>query len=371
MNPLKQLATLGQDVWLDDIHRDLIVGGELDRLIANDGLRGMTSNPAIFQKAFASGPEYQADILDLQRRGKAPPEIFEALAVKDVQLAADRFRSRYERSGTTHGYVSLEVNPHLANDAQESLEEARRLWRSVDRPNVFIKIPATSAGLPVIEQLIEEGINVNVTLIFSVARYRAVAAAYREGLEVRARRGEPLPRVRSVASFFLSRIDVLVDRQLDAWVREGGERGAQAARLRGQAAIACAKVAYRAYQELLASEPWPALAARHAQPQWLLWASTSTKDPAYSDVKYVEPLIGPETVNTMPRETLDAYRDHGQPQARLETGLDHARQVIAELQALGVNLDTVADQLEHEGLAKFCQPYDAALATLVVQRAAA
>jgi transaldolase len=363
-NPLNQLAALGQYIWLDDIRRDLMESGELRRLIAEDGLRGMTSNPAIFEKAIAASPDYDADIRRMARDGHGAQAIYEALSQRDVQLAADAFRPLYDRTGGQDGYVSLEVNPHLAHDTAGTMDEARRLWAAVERPNVFIKVPATSAGLPAIRQLISEGININVTLLFGLPRYRQVADAYLAGLEKRSARGRDVGRVASVASFFVSRMDALVDPRLEACLAEGGEKADLARRAHGQVAIASAKMAYQIYQEIFAGDRFRPLAARGARVQRLLWASTSTKNPAYSDVKYVEALIGPDTVNTLPRETLDAYRDHGRPEVRIARDRAEARQVLAQLPQLGIEIDQVTQQLEDEGVAKFNQPFDKLLATL-------
>lgn len=357
-NPLLRLHQLGQSVWLDYIQRDLIENGGLERLIREDGLAGVTSNPAIFEKAIANGHEYQAPIRELARRGLTAAALYEALALEDVAGAADLFRPLYEKTQGGDGFVSLEVSPHLACDTGATIAEAQRLWAALGRPNVMIKVPATREGLPAIRTLIAAGVNVNVTLLFSVARYREVAEAWLTGLEERARSGAPLGRVASVASFFLSRIDTLVDKRLDKL----GSGEAQA--LRGQAAVASARLAYQAYQGIMAEARWQALARQGARAQRLLWASTGTKDPAYSDSMYVEPLIGRETVNTLTPETLAAYRDHGDPAARLGDGIEAARSLPLALRTLGIDLDEVARQLEEEGIRKFVEPYDKLLATL-------
>ena len=364
MNPLKRLGELGQAFWLDDIHRELMTSGGLRRLIDEDGLRGMTSNPAIFKKAITESSDYDEDIRALTEKRKPVEEIYEALAIKDVQMSADIFRPVFDSMSGDHGFVSLEVNPHLARDTEGSVQEARRLWNSLNRPNVFIKIPGTKEGLPAIEQLTSEGININVTLLFGLPRYRQVADAYINGLEKRAQRGAPLDGVRSVASFFLSRIDVLLDPKLEQIAKKGGEQNALAKDLSGEVAIASAKMAYQIYQEIIDSDRWKKLAEDNAHPQWLLWASTSAKNPAYSDVKYVEPLIGANTINTMPMETLEAYRDHGQPQPRLEEKLDHTRRVMEHLAKVGIDIDQVTRQLEEDGIEKFCKPFDALLDAL-------
>lgn len=357
-NSLKKLEALGQSVWLDYIRRDLITSGDLRRLIAEDGLRGMTSNPAIFAKAIVDSDDYADDIRAMTGKERNAQEIYEALSQHDVQSAADEFRPLYDRTGGQDGYVSLEVNPHLAHDTDGTLQEARRLWRALDRPNVFIKVPSTTAGLPVIQQLITEGINVNVTLLFGLPRYREVAQAYIAGIEARVRRGQAVQHVASVASFFVSRIDTLVDSLLEPILAQGGKEADLAKQVRGQVALASAKVAYQIYKELFGSERFKALAAQGAHVQRLLWASTGTKNPDYSDVKYIEALIGPDTVNTIPVATLDAYRDHGDPQVRLESDVAAAERVLQQLAKLGISLDKVTQKLEDEGVAKFNQPFD-------------
>ncbi len=364
MNPLRQLTNYGQSVWLDFIQRSFVTGGGLARLVHEDGLRGVTSNPAIFEKAIAGTGDYDEAIRMLARKLHTPDDIYQSLAVEDVQDAADVFRPVYDEMDGADGFVSLEVSPRLAHDTAGSIASARELWRLVNRPNAFIKIPGTRAGVPAIQQLIDEGINVNVTLLFGLPRYQEIAEAYIRGLESRAARGEPIDRVASVASFFLSRIDVLVDPQLERLAKDGGTRAEPAAGLTGEVAIASAKVAYQMYKDLFERARFAALAAGGARPQRLLWASTGTKNPAYSDVKYVEPLIGPNTINTMPPETVDAYRDHGRPAARLEEDVDHARRVLAGLAEVGIDIDQVTQQLEDEGVAKFDKPFDALMAAL-------
>ncbi len=362
-NPLLKLTSLGQSIWLDFISRQLIVSGELKRLIEEDGLRGMTSNPAIFDKAIAGSHDYDDDIRALAQEGKGIEEIYEALTVAEVQRAADVFRPLYDRLQGSDGFVSLEVNPHLAHDTHGTISEARRLWGKLNRPNVFIKVPATLEGLPAIRQLISEGINVNVTLLFGLPRYRQVAEAYIAGLEERAARGLSL-QVASVASFFLSRIDVLLDPRLEKMAQAGGEKAEAAAALTGEVAIASAKVAYIIYQEIFLAGRFKTLAAQGARTQRLLWASTSTKNPAYPDTKYVEPLIGPDTINTLPVETLNAYRDHGQPAVRLADGLEKAAAILQRLPEVEVDLNQATQELEDQGVEKFNQPYDSLLGTL-------
>jgi transaldolase len=357
-NPLKRLGTLGQSIWLDYIRRDLMASGELRRLIDEDGLRGMTSNPSIFEKAIADSHDYDGDIRAMALGGNGADAIYETLSQRDVESAADQFRPLYDRTDGQDGYVSLEVNPHLAHDTKGTIEEARRLWAALNRPNVLIKVPATANGLPAIQQLIGEGISVNVTLLFGLPRYRQVAEAYIAGIEARAAQGEPVKHLASVASFFVSRIDALVDPLLEKLIAQGSKEVDLAKRARGQVAIASAKMAYQIYKEIFGSDRFRKLAARGARAQRLLWASTSTKNPDYSDVKYVEALIGPDTVDTAPLETLGAYRDHGEPEARLEQGVEEARRVLERLPELGIDIDKVTRQLEDEGVEKFNKPFD-------------
>lgn len=371
MNPLQQIHELGQAIWLDDIHRSLMTSGDLKQLIDEDGLCGMTSNPTIFDKAIAGSHDYDDDIRELALRDKGVSNIFESLSVADVQMAADMFRPLYDRTRGRHGFVSLEVSPRLAHDTDGTLAEARRLWIALDRPNVFIKVPATLAGLLAIQQLTSEGINVNITLLFGLPRYREVAEAYIAGIEERLARGQDVRHVRSVASFFLSRIDVLVDPMLERIRKEDGENAELAESLLGQTAIASAKQAYHIYKEITGSDRWKKLADSGAWPQWLLWASTSTKNPQYSDVMYIEPLIGPETVNTLPIQTLDAYRDHGDPKPRLEVGANQARQTLESLSKLDIDIDRITQQLEDEGIEKFSTSLEKLLATLASEVAAA
>ncbi|HEX3758176.1 MAG TPA: transaldolase [Kofleriaceae bacterium] len=366
-NPLHALTELGQSVWIDHLARDAIVSGQLRRRIAEDDLRGVTSNPTIFDKAISGHPSYEAPIRTLAQRGKSPAEIFEAIAVEDVQLAADELRAVFDRLDGRDGFVSLEVSPRLAYETAGTIDEARRLWRAVDRPNVMIKVPATEPGLTAIEALIAEGISINITLLFGLDRYERVASAYLAGLETRARQRLPV-RVPSVASFFLSRIDTAIDPELDRRARDGRIAADLASRLRGQSAIASARLAYQRYQRIVADARFTALEARGARPQRLLWASTSTKDPAYSDTYYVDALIGHATIDTMTPETFDAYRAHGQPVARLEQQVDQARAVLDGLATAGIDLDAVTRRLEQEGVDKFAASYDRLLATIARRR---
>lgn len=361
---LKSLHDAGQSLWLDYIDRPMLHNGELERRIRDDVLTGMTSNPAIFEKAIAQGAAYDAQIRSLQSRGLDALGVYEQLSLLDVQQAADEFRRVFDATRGQDGFVSLEVNPHHANDTAATVAEGRRLWAALGRPNVFIKVPGTRAGLAAIRQLISEGISINVTLLFGLPRYREVIDAYLDGLEARLAQGGSIEGVASVASFFISRIDALVDPQLDRLAEAGGARAGQARALRGQVAIASARMAYQMYRHVFAHDRFVRLKARGAQVQRLLWASTSTKDKAYSDVKYVEALIGPETIDTMPMETVLAYRDHGDPAARLTDELDRARETLEALPGLGIDIDRVTQQLEDEGVEKFNQPFDKLIQSL-------
>jgi len=352
MNPLLELKRLGQSVWLDDIRRGWLNDGTLARLIREDGLAGVTSNPAIFEKAIAEGADYNEVIDALARSGSSAQQIYETLVLEDIKAAADLFRGTYDATSGSDGFVSLEVSPLLADDTVGTLHEARRLWQALDRPNVMIKVPGTKAGLPAIRTLLSEGINVNITLLFGLERYREVVEAFLSGLEQAAAAGLPVAPIASVASFFLSRIDGVVDPKLDTLGTP------QAKALRGQAAIASAQLAYAIYQEWTTSPRWQTLAALGAQPQRLLWASTSTKDPAYPDTKYVETLIGPQTVNTLPPKTIEAYRDHGNPAVRILENIDQARQVPPSLKKIGIDLQAVSVELERDGVRKFVEPFE-------------
>ena len=363
-NPLKKLESLGQSIWLDYIRRDLFSSGKLRRLIDDDGLSGMTSNPSIFEKAIAESNIYDQDIRDIALKKKDVKEIYETLSQRDVQDAADEFRSVYEKTDGKDGYVSLEVNPHLAHDTKGTIEEARRLWVALNRPNVLIKVPATYEGLHAIQQLISEGINVNVTLLFGLPRYRQVAEAYISGLEARATQGKPVKHIASVASFFVSRIDALVDPLLEKLIAQAGQKTDFAKIVHGQVAISSAKMAYQIYNEIFSSDRFKKLADKSARVQRLLWASTSTKNPDYSDVKYIESLIGRDTINTVPPETIDAYRDHGNPKSSLEKDVKEAGWIMERLPELGISIDKVTQQLEDEGVKKFDEPFDTLMETL-------
>jgi transaldolase/glucose-6-phosphate isomerase len=369
MEILLDLLQHGQSYWLDNLTRGMIRGGELERRVREQGLRGVTSNPAIFHKAITSGSDYDPQIAELVASGASVEGIYEALVVTDIREACDVLRPVYDDSAAVDGYVSLEVSPHLVHDTEGSLAEARHLWAQVDRPNLMIKIPGTSEGIPAIEQLLYEGINVNVTLLFAVAAYEEVARAYVRALQRRAAEGMPVDSVASVASFFLSRIDVLVDRLLSHRVRRPA--GAPAAQdLYGRAAVASAKLAYQSYVELAATDDWQYLVAAGARPQRLLWASTSTKNPLYDPVRYVEPLIGADTVNTMPEVTIEAFASAGRIlPGSVEEGVEDAEEVFRDLAAVGIDLAAVNEQLLSEGAQKFVDPFDELLAGLVGRRA--
>jgi transaldolase len=357
-NRLQAIRALGQSIWLDDIRRGWLQDGTFARLISEDGLAGVTSNPAIFAKAISEGAEYEDTIRRLAEDGLKAGLIYERLVLADVQTAADLFRPLFDRTRGGDGFVSLEVSPHLADDTEGTMTEARRLWREFNRPNAMIKVPGTKAGVPAIRRLISEGININVTLLFGLARYGEVVEAWMSGLEERVKRGEPVDQLSSVASFFLSRIDTLVDGKLDAMGT------AEVKPLRSRAAIASARLAYSMYESWVRSDRWQKLAARGARAQRLLWASTSTKDPKLPDTYYVEALIAPQTVNTLPRATIDAYRDHGEPAVRIRDDLAGAQRTVEGLMAVGIDLGKVADQLEREGVKKFNEPFDALHVTL-------
>src|SRR5699024_3414508 len=367
-NPLQKLTEYNQSIWLDFTRRDLLISGQLEKLIEQDKVKGMTSNPSIFQKAFDKGDLYEADIRAKALQGLGAQEMYKQLVVEDIQFATDLFRPVFDETNGRDGYVSLEVSPHLAHDTDGSVKEARELWKRVDRPNLFIKIPGTKEGIPAIEQLISEGININITLLFGLERYREVTEAYLSGLEQRVEAGKPIDHIASVASFFLSRIDVLVDPILEDYMDEGGDKASLAEQMHGQVAIASAKKAYQIYREVFESDRFKKLSDAGATTQRVLWASTSTKNPDYSDVKYVEALIGPDTVNTIPMKTLEAYRDHGNPTRRLEDDLDKTEQVLNDLPKLDIDLKEVTQQLEDEGVERFNKPFDKLMDVLENQR---
>lgn len=359
-NPLVELERAGQSVWLDFIERKILKDGAFRRLIEQDGLRGVTSNPAIFEKAIGQSDDYDAALKAfLERGGSGVAAAFEHLAVADIQDAADQLADVYARANGRDGFVSLEVSPHLAHDAEGTVLEGRRLWAAVNRPNLMIKVPGTKAGMSAIRTLVSEGINVNVTLLFSQTAYLAAAEAHIAGLEMLKAKGGDISRIAGVASVFVSRIDAEIDKAIDARLTAGaGADEAALKALRGQVAIANAKIAYRRFQGLVDSPRWKALAEAGAAPQRLLWASTGTKDPNYSDVLYVEGLIGPDTVNTMPPKTMDAFRDHGVVRQTLTENLDQAVHVLAEVELLGLDLGGVTTRLVSEGVQLFCNAAD-------------
>jgi transaldolase len=346
---LHRLAELGQSVWIDYLSRDLLRTGELERMMKEDAVVGVTSNPTIFQKAISAGNSYDDQLRTVLEDEEDPKEIFIRLASKDIEDALDLLRSVWDEGGGRDGYVSFEVDPSLAYDTEGTIEEAQRLHDLIDRPNLFVKIPATEAGLPAIEEMIARGRPINVTLIFSLERYSEVAEAYIRGLERLVESGGDPSRVASVASFFVSRVDTETDRRLD---EIGGPD-----ELKGKLAIANAKLAYQRYQEIFAGERWEALATRGATPQRCLWASTSTKNPDYRDVMYVEQLIGPDTVNTMPEETIQAFQEHGEVALTLEQGIDEAKRVFEQVAEAGVDYDDVTATLEREGVEKFSDSF--------------
>jgi len=366
-NTLMQLAAHGQSCWLDDLTRRMIRNGELAEL-AEKGVRGVTANPATFAKAIIGGREYDSDIDRAAASGLDPTAIYENLATADVRDACELLRPVYDETEGLDGFVSLEVSPYLAHDTQASIGEARRLWEAVDRPNLFIKIPGTLEGVPAIEQLLFEGININITLLFSVDRYQAVARAYLKALERREAAGKPIDRIASVASFFLSRIDVLVDALLQPRTAAATADRPDPESLLGKVALANAKLAYHSFKSLFAGAQWDGLEARGARVQRLLWASTGTKNPNYPELMYVAPLIGPMTVNTMPLSTIQAFLDHGMVRDTIEVGVDDAHRVLADLERLGIGFPVVAKQLEDEGIEKFIEPFDQLLHHIATTR---
>ena len=347
-NPLRELNRLGQSVWFDYIRRWELTSGHLQRLIEEDGVSGVTSNPSIFEKAIAGSQDYDGAIRKLAAEGKEAPAVFECLAVEDIRGAADLFRSIYEATEGRDGFVSIEVAPTLARDTEGTIAEARRLWREVNRPNILVKIPGTAEGLPAIEQLLGEGININITLLFAIERYAQVANAYLAALEKLAGEGKPVDRIASVASFFVSRIDTMADQQIEAKLKEAKSAAEKEklTNLLGKTANANAKLAYVKFKEIFASPRFRALAGKGARVQRMLWASTGTKNPRYSDTLYVDPLIGPDTINTMPAATMAAYRDHGKPRATIEEGLDEARGALKQLAGVGIDLAAITGKLE-------------------------
>lgn len=358
-NRVKQIHSLGQSIWLDFIDRDIIASGKLKKLIDEDGVCGVTSNPAIFEKAITGSDDYDDEIRTLSESDKTNEEIFFGLAITDIKNATDVFKGVFDEAGGADGFVSLEVSPFLALDTEGTIKQAEQLWKAVDRKNVMIKIPGTKPGIEAIRKSIAKGININVTLLFGLPRYEEVAEAYLSGLEDHLAAGHNIAHISSVASFFLSRIDVLVDPMLD-------EKGL--GDLKGEIAIASAKKAYEIYKRIFSGPRWEALAAKGAKVQRLLWASTSSKNPAFKDTKYVEALIGPDTVDTVPLETIEAFRDHGIAANTLEEGLDKATETLERLKKGGIDIDKITQQLEDEGIEKFNKPFEKLLQAIEDQK---
>ena len=369
-NPLQQLSEAGQSIWLDYMHRKLMEGGELKRLIAEDAVTGVTSNPSIFEKAIGEGGDYDDRVEAALAEGDlSAMDIYERVAIRDIQDAADVLQPVWDRTQGRDGYVSLEVSPYLALDTDGAIAEGRRLWQAVGRKNLMIKVPGTTPGAPAIAALIGEGINVNVTLLFGLDAYQAVAEAHMAGLELLKSKGGDVSKVHGVASFFVSRIDTQIDKEIDRRVAEGDPKSDELKALRGQVAIANAKMAYQRYLEMLESPRWKALAEAGAAPQRLLWASTGAKDPTYSDVLYVETLIGRDTVNTMPTKTLEAFKDHGKVAPSLTEDIDKAKGVLEAQDRLGLGLQAITVKLVVEGVASFTEAFDKLLGAVGSKRA--
>jgi transaldolase len=364
-NPLLELQKQGQSVWLDYIRRDLITSGELKRLIDEDGLRGITSNPSIFEKAIAGSTDYAGFLDQLRAEGLSSGDMYERIAVRDIQDSADLMFPVYQATNRHDGYVSLEVSPTLARDTKGTIEEARRLWKTVARPNIMIKVPGTPEGVPAVRQLTSEGINVNITLLFAQEAYIKVADAYIEGLEAAQKAGIDISGIASVASFFVSRIDTLVDSMIDERSKTAAPQEQELLRsVHGKVAIANAKQAYRSYQQMIAGPRWKALAAKGAQVQRLLWASTSTKNPKYRDVLYIEELIGPDTVNTIPPATIEAFRDHGVVRRTLDADLEAADETMANLEKTGISMQKVTNQLLDDAIKLFADAFQKLLSVV-------
>ena len=368
---IKELyAREGQSAWQDDISRDMLNQGEIRKAIAETGIRGLTSNPTIFEKAIAAGTAYDEEIAGLLERDVDAHDIFETVAVNDIRQTADLFRNLYDASDGGDGFVSLEVSPAGARDAARTIEEALRLWTAVDRPNLMVKIPGTVEAEPAIRQMLEEGVNINVTLLFSVPSYERVARAYVNALATRHAAGLPIGRVASVASFFVSRVDTLVDKVLDEKIAASSDETQEGwlESLKGKAAVANAKIAYEKFGEIFSGADWEPLAAAGASVQRPLWASTSVKNPAFPDTMYVDELIGPHTVNTMPRPTISAFLDHGTVARTIDKDVSAAHKTMADLAAAGIDIDVVTAQLEEEGIASFTKSYDALLEGVAAKR---
>jgi len=369
-NPIHELLAEGQSVWQDDISRQMLESGEIARAISETGIRGLTSNPTIFEKAIASGTAYDADIARFLGEDKTAAEIFEAVEVQDIRDACDLFRPIYDESNGGDGYCSIEVSPGAARDPELTRNEARRLWQSVGRPNLMVKIPGTAEGAAIIEEMLTEGININITLLFAIESYERVANAYVAALEARAVSGQPIDRIASVASFFVSRVDTLVDKLLDEKIAQTTDSAAkeELQHLKAKAAVANAKLAYASFQAIFEGPGFATLRANGAMVQRPLWASTSVKNPDYRDVLYVEELIGPDTVNTMPRPTIVAFSDHGIVGRTVDRDLDAARQIVAELRQVGIEMEDVTARLEDEGITSFTKSYDTLIAGVEAKR---
>ena len=359
MNPLNKTRKQGQSIWLDLLDREIMNSGKLQSLIDNDDLGGLTSNPSIFEKAISGSSDYNEDIAHLSKNEDDNSVIFFDMAIKDIQRAADIFKPVFDKTNGKDGFVSLEVSPLLARNTVATIKQARELWKKVDRKNVMIKIPGTEEGLPAIRECLSEGININVTLLFGLPRYREITEAFMGGLEDRLKEGKPIDHVASVASFFLSRIDVMVDPMLK---KKGTDD------LVGEVAIASAKQAYQIYLEMISSDRFKKLEANGAQRQRVLWASTSSKDPAFSDVKYVEPLIGKDTINTLPMDTIDAFRDHGKAADTITQDIHQAKKVMHDLEVAGIDINEITQKLEDEGIEKFNDAYDKLLKSVDSQK---
>ena len=368
MNPVQKLHSLGQSLWYDNIERRLINNGDLKLMIEKNNIRGMTSNPSIFKKAITQSNDYDDELVPLVKVGRTKEEIYEHLVISDIKAACDLFRPLYDKTNGGDGFVSIEVNPYLANDSVQTVDDAKRLWKLVDRPNLMVKIPATLNGLTAIAEAVSAGININITLIFAIERYDAVVNAYLTGLEKRVSSGKSIKNVSSVASFFVSRIDSNVDARLDKIIDKGQDSQGKAKDLQGKIAVASAKLAYDLSKRLFSSERFMKLQESGANIQRVLWASTSTKNPAYPDTKYVDELIGPKTINTVPPKTLIAFEDHGKARLTLEEDLPSAKLAMEDLELIGISMKEVTDELEHKGVESFAKDYTSLLDSIEKRR---
>ncbi len=372
MGALNDLEGFGQAVWLDFVDRKFLEAGGLQKLVDEDGLTGVTSNPSIFEKAMGHGDAYDSTLAeyDKQHAGAATIDRYEHLAIQDIKAAAETLKPVYDKLDAKDGYVSLEVSPYISDDTDATIAEAKKLWGMVDRPNLMIKIPGTLAGGPAISSTIASGINVNVTLLFALDAYIRVAEAYAAGLEERVKQGQPIDKIASVASFFVSRIDSSIDKEIDTRLEKGDADAEALKAVRGKVAIANAKMAYQWYLDFLKSDRWQALAAKGAQPQRLLWASTGVKDPSYPDTLYIDTLIGKDTVNTMPPKTMDAFRDHGTAAETITQDVEGAKHTLAEAERLGLDLNGVTGKLVEEGVASFVKAFDDLLGSIAKKQPA-